>query len=432
MKRHRRSTRWHSLAFLVMTLCMANAGWAKAESPPANPAAVEEKPVTPQLVISFERQTIRENDLIPVRVLLTNPSDKSLQDVSLSWKIPSNFLVVYPEACGKSLQEMRDNYPAEKYPAGPPPLQWKMIPPQNQSGSAVAADLCLVSSTANEGDFNLLFELRYSWQIKDGMNHAAMTVEKPIRSAFLGSDTLAGIPLGLAGFIVPGLLFWLMLEFWRTPWRIQGPGLGDKMIYSVLISLILIALVSFFPALKGRLDITRGLSLAKLEGLALLGAISGILVGLADNKWRGFQTRRSIHATDDEYDLLAKLLRLNGGKRWPKTTVKIDGVDYVGSMGVPTATDTILLGWYQITGDTTRPELTKQMTDLVKRGELYQALKIAQHNKFMIAVREGVEKLVAGVRQPTADSLKIAANTKVEGGLKVETEETNLPPLSMA
>ncbi len=53
-----------------------------------SPAAVTT--VTPNLVISFERQTIRENDRIPVHVILSNPSDKALSDLTLSWDILSN------------------------------------------------------------------------------------------------------------------------------------------------------------------------------------------------------------------------------------------------------------------------------------------------------------------------------------------------------
>src|ERR1700733_8443228 len=122
--------------------------------PPAPSTAETEKPPSPQLVISFERQTMRENDQLPVRVFVSNPSDKNLGNVRFSWSALPGTLVLYSKKCTDMQSNPGSNQAATEIPIGE-------LPAQQDPKSVQSLDLCLTSTTVNNGDYNLLFNLRY-------------------------------------------------------------------------------------------------------------------------------------------------------------------------------------------------------------------------------------------------------------------------------
>jgi hypothetical protein len=375
---------------------MVGAMAAQQKAGPAEPA-----PVTVQLVISLSRQTIREKDRIPVSVSLSNASSKGLTNVTLRWSIPSDFLALYPGACRK--QDYADNAPSS--------FSWPAIPANEDAQSTQTKDFCLVSSTANEDTFNLGFALEYEWTENGHARHSMVTVQKPIKSAFLGTDTLAGIPLGLASYIVPGLLFWMVLDWWSTPWRVQGDVLADKMIYSVLLSLLLIAIVSPVHWLQPYTDVTSGLSMTKLEFLALFGAVAGLATGGGDRAVRWYLTRRSLRPTDQELVLLEKLLRLNPGRLKPSSIVRMsNGVQYRGSVGAQTATHTFLMGWYQISRVPGQPDISpavrNEIAGMIGRGEYYNALRTARTTTgLQVNPRDYIYRRTAGGPETQEDAI---------------------------
>lgn len=415
-----------ALGALLLILASASA----FISAPAASAADTEKAPSPQLVISFERGTLREDDQLPIRVFLSNPSDKDLNNVTLAWSGLPGTLTLYAETCDQLAADVK-KVPKEDHPAAN--IAVGKLPAQQDSQSIRSLDLCLTSSTVTNGDYNLLFNLRFDWAAKEGTRHSVLTVEKPIKSAFLGTDSLAGVPLALAGFIVPGLLFWLALDAFKTPWRIQGPTLGDKTVYSVLVSLLLVALVSVFPALKEAFDITKGLSLRKLEYLALLGGVTGIAVGWVDRKIRSIRTRNGLQTSDDDTTLLLKLLKLNIGRSKPKTTVNLkSGESFEGSVGGQSATDTFLVGWYQILPNPKRPDETKEIRSAIHRGDMVHAAELAQKYKFEFETQDFLyQQEKNGAFGPTKLMRIHWSNSDVEGKPTVEATEDRSEPLTM-
>jgi hypothetical protein len=396
--------------------------------PPAPSTAETEKPPSPQLVISFERQTMRENDQLPVRVFVSNPSDKNLENVRFSWSALPGTLVLYSKKCTDMQSNPGSNQAATEIPIGE-------LPAQQDPKSVQSLDLCLTSTTVNNGDYNLLFNLRYDWTAKEGPRHSVLTVEKPIKSAFLGTDSLAGVPLALAGFIVPGLLFWLALDAWKTPWRIQGPTLGDKTVYSVLVSLLLVAMVSISPYFKQMFDITQGLSLKKLEYLALLGGVAGMVIGGFDRWIRNIRTRLALHTDDDDLTLLLKLLRLNVGRSKPVTTVQLgNGQIFQGSVGAQDATDTYLMGWNLIVADPQKASQTEEIRKAVKAGDFALAAELASKYKFQIEPRDYIYLRGAdgsfGTANPAVTRMQWP-NGQVTGKPTVETEKDRDEPLTI-
>jgi hypothetical protein len=397
-------------------LFFSRADWADPQASAA-PAA----PVLPTLLISFERQTIWESDRLPVHVVLANPSDKPLSNVSLSWSIPSAFLTLYPKACDPDPSASTASNPA---------FVWPLVPANKEPTSVQTHDFCLVSRNAGEDTFNLLFTLQYSYGDPGNGGHAVLTQEKSIKSAFLGSDTLAGVPLGLASLFIPGLLFWLLLDLFQTPWRVQGNVVGDKMIYSILVSLALIAVFRIMGPLKPYLDIAPGLNMNKVAALAFVGAASGFLVGGADRAWRWYQANQSLHPDDEDLVLFAKLLELNKGKRKPNTTVQTaDGTRYRGSVGAQKDTQTYLVGWYQIEGAV--GALKTKLDGLVQRGDYTTALKIAmkENTHLKVTQRDFIWKEPPGQPQNQFDALTrlVKAASEVPGPIVVVENASNEP-----
>jgi len=412
---------YHASVVGALVLLFATGSAFKTVAPPA---PEPEKAPTPQWTISFERGTLRENDHLPIRIVVSNPSDKALSNVILTWSDLPGEVVMYATACDKVIADPTQYQKANQVPIG-------SLPAQSDGKSIEAVDLCLTSQAVTNDDYNLLFTLRYDWTTNQGVAHGVLTTEKAIKSAFLGTDSLAGVPLALAGFIVPGLLFWLALDWWKTPWRIEGPTLGDKTVYSILVSLLLIAMVSWAPRLKADLDITQGLSLRKLEYLALLGAVAGMLVGGFDRWIRHILTGRSLQSANDDITLLIKLLRLNVGHSQPKTRVTLkNGEVYEGSLGGQSSTTTFLVGWYNFHQDKARQAESKKIAEAITRKDFPRAAELAKQYGFQPGTQDYLHQLGAdGVLTQTAAMRMEWENTDVRGLAVIDGSHTE--PLTM-
>ncbi len=411
---------YHGIGLASVLILLASTSGFTAAPNDATPET--EKAPSPQLVISFERQTMRENDGLPIRVFLSNASDKNLENVTLGWSTLPGTLLLYATTCDELKKHPTSNSPAANVVVG-------KLPSQQDPKSVQSLDLCLTSTTVSNGDDNLLFNLRYDWVGKEGPRHSVLTVEKSIKSAFLGADSLAGVPLALAGFIVPGLLFWLALDFWKTPWRIQGPTLGDKTVYSVLVSLLLVALVSVFPRFKEELDITQGLSLQKLEYLALLGGVAGMLIGGGDRWVRAISARRALQPTDDDLTLLMKLLRLNANRNQPKTIVRLaNGQSFEGSVGAQGATHTFLVGWYRVHPNDKQQQPTEVIRAALAARDMPLAAKLVQQYHFPLDTQDFIYQQGAnGAFAPTVNMRMQWGNGDVLGRPTVEVDTPNAP-----
>jgi hypothetical protein len=372
------------LLLLFVVLLFAREGQSQKVQPQKTPVTPEAAPPLPGLVITLEKQAIREEEQVPVHLVLFNSSDEPLSDVTLSWNLPSALLTLYPQPCSTAphgIQPPSGNASAQKF-------VWGAIPANKEAGSVQTRDFCLVSSSmAGEDTYTLSFLLQYAWLQNGAVTRGALVQEKPIKSAFLGSDTFAGVPLGLASLVVAGLLFWLTLDAFQTPWRVQGGVLGDKLIYSVLVSLALMIVLGHFDPLKSFFDIASGVSMEKVGMLAAVGAAFGLITGGTDHALRQRNARQSLHADDPDLVLFAKLLELNKGKKTPSTVLRCkDGTLYRGSVGARNGTGSFLMGWYQIEGvDPTQP-IRGTIDGLLKKGDYVTALKVALKDKSGVTV----------------------------------------------
>jgi hypothetical protein len=171
-----------------------------------------------------------------------------------------------------------------------------------------------------------------------------------VRLSFLGTDSIAGIPLAFSCFILPGFFFWITAELVGA-FKGMGQALGDKTIYSIMVSFIIVALSSWGTPLS----VALGVSIAKLGYLSAIGAGAGLVCGLAERRiqsWRSGRDLRRRLTADENYDVvLEKLLQKNPSWIRPKVTLRLKKEireEYIGSLYGKTDTDYILVGWFEV------------------------------------------------------------------------------------
>lgn len=374
--------------FLALSLFGLTAGGAHAQT-----QAAPEAGAPPKLTVSvfFDKAVLPQHDTLQAHLWLSNDSDSDLTGVDLHVSAPEH-------------------------------LEWSDgACPNSQSSSAklgaalalgsIAAHatnehtLCLRSDSSVEpGDFSIPFVFEPSWHAGGKLRSTLVVAEKPLKVAFFGSDTLAGIPLALAGLIVPGLFFWLVLQCFRVPWGV-GLALGDKMIYSVLVSVAILAVGAWASHLTdsgwlGYLDLNQGMSVAKLFWMALSGAILGGLALLVYASWRHFRReeieRRTIRITDDTLALLGKILRNKQTSLHPNTMVRLkNGETYYGSLGLEGPELTALVGWFRVEDDPAHPGVVQSLKPFARRGEMLRVYEEAS-GKARFVTRSNVEQLLNG------------------------------------
>lgn len=336
------------LPFLfLLVFCLPSAAVCQRPSPSPLPP-----PPKPNIAITFERQAIKESDAIQARVWFSNEWDQTLSNVTLHIDSPT-FLTWNADTCGKWSAKgfeggLVDNVVNLNSVA---PNEVRVVPLCMKSGSGIVV-----------GDFNVSFTFEYSWPGKNNASRSFVMSEKTLKANLFGSDSVAGVPIALAAFIVPGLFFWLVIGLLKLPWSV-GPALGDKVVYSVIASLGLLGAVNFL-----RPDPSGTISLQKLFVFALAGCIAGVSVGGADvlRRWLVSKWREARAKTDkeraaklkEELDpklndspavLLGKLLKLHPNLQKPRALVRLgDNTQYQGTLMAETDEVTALVGSFRV------------------------------------------------------------------------------------
>lgn len=263
----------------------------------AEPQTAKESVTKPVASIFFERQTIRENDSVAVSLWFSNEGNLNLKEVELFIEAP-DFLSWQDESCQSAIGK---------------PLSLGPV----KANSVLTRKLCIkTGSDVSVGSFNIAFSFAYRWEANGLTYQSVLVSEKTLASTLFGSDTVAGVPLNLAGFVVPGLFFWLVLSLLKVPGSMQLP-LGDKMIYSVVVSIGIVGLAGWFK----RIDTSGGIGIVRLARLAAVGIVLGLAVSGGYYVARAVRRRRArtrvIDAYDDPDVVLEKILRQN--LRLPRT-----------------------------------------------------------------------------------------------------------------
>ena len=378
--------------FFGVLACLAGSARTQGEE-----AASASKSPKPELLVSFSHSAIREDDKVPVSIWVSNESDVSLTALNLWISSPAT-LEWHDVSCDGSLL--------------PDPVQLGGL----AAHSVTTRTICLKSKPVVElGSINILFTLRFGWQSNGQPRESFTASEKPLTVALLGTDTLGGVPLGIAALVAPGLLFWLVLSAFGATW---GPGiaLGDKTVYSVLASALILILLSPFPYF----DTRTGLSVWKLVYLASFGAGLGLVAGVTDSLVRRARQHnleaQTVRLGDDDKTALSKLLRLYKKKSIAKTTVRLkDGKQYVGALGEQRTDLVTLVGWFRVNTDGKDAKLVAQLQVLATKEKYVQLFDYVLKNKLSFEP-DAIKTLRAGDGQliTTGDSVRFWDPQEVE------------------
>lgn len=310
----------------------------------ASPAAAQDKSATPSAALSFDHTVLREDDFAQVEVWFLNSSDRKMK-VSLTISGTDN-IQWHSGACNGS--------GSKDLPVIPGPLDLGMV----DASAAIHRSLCAtVKSVVYVGDYNQFFVFEY--HVDTPPSAGLLAVEKTVKLTFLGTDNIAGIPLAFACFILPGFCFWLTAQALGA-FEGMGTGLGDKTIYSILVSMVIVwassvlsRWFSSFSSFGGSMNLAFGVSIAKLLFLSAIGAVAGLVPGGWVYLRKRFQAREQerwkIRFDEQSTQVLEKLLHQHPDWNNVKTTVTLkNGEQYFGSLYAQADTNTGLLGWFQL------------------------------------------------------------------------------------
>ncbi len=337
--------------------------------------------------VSFSEQTLGESDSVYVQTWFPNETGNDFTEVNL-------------EILGPGFLEWHDKDCSGPVITNPFPLD---VPAPYTS---VEHRFCTKLKPGNEikiGDFNILFIYHYQWKEGKTLKKSVLPIEKPLKIVLLGNDNIVGIPLGLAGLVVPGLFFWFAVSLWKAPWGV-GLALGEKLFYSVIVSAIFVVLgawLSDIPWLPHKswlltMDVLKGTSLAKLEQLAVTGMVVGTIAGAGDQGLRWYRRRRrqarTIKRDDPTEVLLEKLLNTHPGKRKPLTTVRLkDNTEYFGSLGAQTDDTTLVVGWFAVPLGSFPGKSAKAVENYMKNNRLTDILELAHSKNVTVEPYDAVQ-----------------------------------------
>jgi hypothetical protein len=216
--------------------------------------------------------------------------------------------------------------------------------------------LCLqAGSSIEERDENLGFGVSYSLQnLKDNKTTAgALVSEKKLSIGLFGTESVGGVSLRLASYLIPGTLFLMILRLFAPKWKIEL-GATESVTLSIFISVFLFFFAAFgFPSLQLRFagvgSSVSAIAFLTLCGIAIALAIIAAVV-LQGISFIGTQRRdaRIVQQNDNLATIIQKALRAADGNFGP-VMMTAGGKEFFGSLAVPTSDGgKILLGWFQL------------------------------------------------------------------------------------
>ncbi|KAF0111113.1 MAG: hypothetical protein FD147_1214 [Chloroflexi bacterium] len=259
--------------------------------------AQEVKSPTVVLNISLQQGKIRINEPIPAIISVVNQSDVNIDAANLSIFVPES-LVLYDQTCNTLLQ------PAD-YGFG-----------EIKANSVKTQNVCfkLNLDKAYAGTYNLFFTLIYTWGEKTNL----VTVEKPVEIDLIGGETILGIPLAFAGFVLPGLMLLMTLKWFKVPWAVNL-ATEDRIIYGVFISLLLLGPFSYFAnrpdagAWLQPFNLNEQVNFQRLAIFIAIGLVLGVAIG--SNHARQTQKKAQLLINfRDSYNLVIKKSLLSNQK----------------------------------------------------------------------------------------------------------------------
>jgi small nuclear ribonucleoprotein (snRNP)-like protein len=280
--------------------------------------AAEVSVAKPSLVIFIAHNVIKERDNkpLPVHIWFSNDSDSDLNNVRIHIDSP-DFFDWYTDS------RLNNN---EKLP-----LELGTVPAHSTVNRQIYGHL---TPQANVGEAKLLFTALYT---NNKNRQSSVNHEKNIMIEFVGVNQILGIPLSLAGIIVPGALFLILLSIFNVPFASKFQTDQKTFFFmSFIISVTIIFLSSILKShvsLLEYIDISSEIKLIRFVFLSFIGALLGLLVGYGYKCYIMFKFKNCAFNPEDTIpQLIRKSLKLNPKYAGNGICVKLkNGEEYVGS-----------------------------------------------------------------------------------------------------
>jgi hypothetical protein len=308
---------------LVLLVCCAVPGAAVAADTPK-----------PDLIITLEENALLAEHWIGLHVWIENPTDQPFSDVQLQLAAP-NFIEL-----GEIVR--RASGTIDRCQRGAP-----LIPLGTLGANAVLQPphaLCLYATSAvEERDVNLAFSLDYA-VTGPPLRRGVVVVEKQLSVGLFGTDTVAGVSLRLATYLIPGLLLMAVLRFGGIEAIVNLPDTYAAAI-SVLVSVSMTWLAANWSGITG---ISARLFLILCMSALGLGVVGNVVRALLI-AWRDSRQARLIGKDDSPVEALAKALHQRRDSVPPVTITTWGGESYAGALSALTQDKgTALLGWFKV------------------------------------------------------------------------------------
>lgn len=362
------------------------------------PAARAEDQSKPAMTIVLERGDLLAGETISLYLWIENPTSAPMTDLRFRYAGPDFVNIGTFDADGKC--SVATNA-ALKKDAKSAVEQASVIPLGSlQPGSVLDPPprLCLqAKAKVEERDLSLGFSITYTL-LKNGQPTSGFLVaEKKLSVGLFGTESVSGVSLRLAAYLVPGLLFMTILRLGGFPWLEKLAG-SEVATLSILVSVFLFLIAAFVPSF----DLTfGGVGSAVSATLFLALCIAAILISglmVLIHRWIKLAQERKhkallVETTDNDVMAFEKALRGASGELLPVTVVTEGQQRFVGSLIAPTSSGGVaLLGWFQLrppANSTLRPELDR----LIGEKKFLEALALARENGIAAEMRDPVRTL---------------------------------------
>jgi hypothetical protein len=326
----------------------------------------------PAMTIIMERGELLENQTTSLTVWIENPTDARMTDIHFSY-------------------------------AGPKFLQIGTFAPDNKTCAVVSKDidfgaiepgsalqpprrLCLqAGSPIDERDESLGFSVAYTL-VKDGKATSGFVVaEKKLSVGLFGTESIGGVSLRLAAYVIPGLLFMMILRLGGFPWSEQLGG-TEVATLSVLVSVFLFVVAGFIPHIPFAFTgIGSSVSTDSFLTLCAMAVAVSLVMVLIYRALKACAERRRkallVDVVDNDATVFRKALRGATADLRPVTVVTRNQERFVGSLMAPTSSGGVaLVGWFELRLAEADPR-RQQFEPLIAGNRLSEALDLADQQQ---------------------------------------------------
>lgn len=351
----------------------------------------------PSLTVVFEQDMIRGNDSIPVTVWIVNNSGQSLQDAHLNISGPS-----FLEWCDSRHPIITIHGMVALGPLG-----------AHEIGGPYRLFVRL-KEPIRLGTFTILFTCLYRSDSTTTPQQSLPPVERTLTVDLLGIREIAGVPIAFAGFIAPGLVFWMVLSLFTIPW-VRELEKETRVLLSVPLSIISLILVSIVRSLVGLSDaqLPAGSTAVSIETLsvqvtagAALGLLSGFIAAVIQRYLMHRQLTWLVDNNKTNARILEAVLKQQPEYSGKSVRVKLKGKGsgvLVAALAVRVGDSVYLFASFHITLDKLTPKQRMKLSTLASVGNKKRLYELPQDPKLLLRALRSVPHSAVEIDRPIYD-----------------------------